>query len=644
MSLDGYYNEFNESDDYEKLLFRAGKGLQSRELNEIQDQAFSQTKNIADVIFNDGDIMAGSDCIINIDTGLTQLTSGQIYIKGMVRSVPEELITIPLDTSLHIGVLLTETWVTELEDPSLREPAKGTRNYHEAGAGRLKIVAKWTLFDAQSEGDFYPVHEVINAVVKVKVPPPQLDAVTTALARYDREANGGSYIVKGLSLSFIENDLSAKEQVFSLSEGKSHVNGYEVELSHATRIRYPFSKDLMRVDSEPHRFAPDSDGNMRIDLNHAPISEVFATDVTQEKTVTITHGSYSGAKDPLPDSAVLEFISIRQGDTEYVIGDDVKLTGSQVDWSLSGDEPSPGSSYVVVYHHRTRATITDEDQYGFVVSGIVVGSLVLVDYDWAMPRTDLLVIDKESNVRKIKGISHPWYPPTPQAPLDQLTIATIYHTWLEAPVVVNNGIRVVSMDAIENMRSSIYDLYDLVAIERLKTNALTSNPAAKRGVFVDPMNNNNLRDQGIAQTGAIVNGALQLPIEVDVMQIELRDALSLAYDLEVVLDQNFQTGEMKVNPYQAFAPLPARITLNPAVDRWTEPQTQWLDPITRRINRGGGWLRAVSTSSIDQIISTSTQQVDNLRQIDIAFSLEGFGNSEELSNVIFDGITVEVRA
>lgn len=37
-----------------------------------------------------------------------------------------------------------------------------------------------------------------------------------------------------------------------------------------------------------------------------------------------------------------------------------------------------------------------------------------------------------------------------------------------------------------------------------------------------------------------------------------------------------------MNPYQAFDPLPAKGTLTPALDRWTETDTCWTSPVTRR--------------------------------------------------------------
>lgn len=65
MTLNSYYNRFNPDKEYEKSLFLAGRGLQSAELNEIQDYALSRLKGIGDAIFRDGDVITGANCIID---------------------------------------------------------------------------------------------------------------------------------------------------------------------------------------------------------------------------------------------------------------------------------------------------------------------------------------------------------------------------------------------------------------------------------------------------------------------------------------------------------------------------------------------------------------------------------------------------
>ena len=216
---------------------------------------------------------------------------------------------------------------------------------------------------------------------------PQMDSVSTALARYDNESNG-SYVVKGMKVMCLS--ANNNEQTFSVNEGKAHVNGYEVELAHALRSRFDNEYDLQNVDSDPYIFDPDAFGNMTINLNYTPLVDVKTVDITAQKKVNLTHGSYSGALDPIPSTAVLEIVQIRQDSTLYVSGKDYKLTAGQVDWSLSGSEPAPGSTYEITYRYRTQIEPTNITDTGFTIAGAVSGSMVLVSYSWKMPRYDII--------------------------------------------------------------------------------------------------------------------------------------------------------------------------------------------------------------------------------------------------------------
>lgn len=90
--------------------------------------------------YKDGDIIAGSDCIIDGETGKTTLEAGKIYLRGCVRDIERTEFTIPTNTTVRIGVYYLESTITELEDPTLRDPAVGTRNYQEVGQRDLKLI------------------------------------------------------------------------------------------------------------------------------------------------------------------------------------------------------------------------------------------------------------------------------------------------------------------------------------------------------------------------------------------------------------------------------------------------------------------------------------------------------------------------
>ncbi len=465
MTLNSYYNRFNPDKEYEKSLFLAGRGLQSAELNEIQDYALLRLKGIGDAIFRDGDVITGANCIIDGENGEVTLEAGKIYLRGAVRSVEKEEFVIPLNTTVRIGVFFALSTITELEDENLRDPAVGTRNYQEVGAARLKVSTIWG-YQAESvsspfsaSGEFYPIYNIENGVLVEHSPPPQANIVTTALARYDKEANG-SYVVNGLEVMFLQREEEGKRQVFVINEGKAHVDGYEIELPHSIRIYFDEDPDIKTVESEPHTFQANSQRIMEVKVNDFPISEIKKVDITVQKTFAVTHGSYSGAIDPIPDSAVLEIIQIKQGDVIYENSADYKLNAGNIDWSLPGKEPAPGSSYLITYRCRTHVSPEDINEQGCKVRGAVDNSLVLVDYTWKMPRFDLITIDAKGVIRRIKGIAHPWRPSMPKAPSGQLLLCYIHQTWKEGEKVkvMNNAIHAVPMNELEAMKRGINDL------------------------------------------------------------------------------------------------------------------------------------------------------------------------------------------
>lgn len=165
MTLNSYYNRFNSDKKYEKSLFLAGRGLQSAELNEIQDYALSKLKGIGDAIFKDGDVISGADCIVDSETGNITLEAGKIYLRGCIREVEKAEFKIPTNTTVRVGVYYLESTITELEDPMLRDPAVGTRNYQEIGAARLKAIITWSyqaegITISSASGEFYPIYNI----------------------------------------------------------------------------------------------------------------------------------------------------------------------------------------------------------------------------------------------------------------------------------------------------------------------------------------------------------------------------------------------------------------------------------------------------------------------------------------------------
>ena len=640
MSLQGYYNRFDSTDNFDSLDFRASKGLQSAELNEIQSILSDRLTKIAGAIFQDGSIVRGGAAIIDAQTGDVTMNSGAVYVVGAVREVAQAQFQIPTTGGLQIGIRVVTSTVTELEDASLRDPATGTRNYQEPGAGRTKREVSWGWSGDGGTGDFYGVYDVLNGVLVQAYDPPQLDGVKRIVARYDYDANG-SYIVNGTRLTALGKDVTQQNYVFTVAEGSANVKGNKIDRPVATGLSYTIDPDLQSIANEPK--VSSGVGTQTLTTNRTPLNAIQDVVITAEKTVTLTHGSFTGALDVLPDTSILQIMSVTQGATTFAAGNDYNLTADQVDWTPSGAEPSPGSTYEVTYQYLTSVTPQniDPDAGTFEITGAVASSLVLIDYNWKMPRIDAISLDADGYFHRVRGTSTAFNPQAPLVPEDQLQIAEYFQDWksTSTPEVDNNGTRVTSMRDQRQMKQAIVDLYELVADERLQRDISSREPTAKYGLFTDPFIDGDLRDAGVAQDAVIVTEELQLAVNGSPVPVtQNNDNFQLLPYTEVAaISQPLSTGFMLVNPYGNFDPIPAVVELDPAVDLWvvTDEQTTFS---TQSFTFGAGDRSRTTVSTVTNLVFESQTNIENLRQTTVDFSVEGFDANEALDRLVFDGI------
>lgn len=653
-----HYDRHDPAKQFEKHLFRAGYVLQSAELNEIQTAAQARLKSVADALFKDGDLISDAQININQATGVTKCGSGALYLRGAVRSVSTKQITIPVDKTASIGIYLIERVVTELQDPSLRDPATEVRNYQEPGAGRLEVTTSWGWqasgqTDGQT-GEFYPVYTSDFGVLRVKLAPPQLDSVSQAIASYDRDATGGDYVVSGLNVTKLP-DIAGVQQ-YSVNAGSARVNGFAVQIPSSRRLPYAAVPDIQFIDSEP--FLSTTVAAQRVTFDRTPVQDITQVRITAQVTSEIVHGSFLGAQDPLPETSIVEIVAVNQGGvvngpgtgftggTTYVQGVDYKLTGQKVDWSLDGAEPGTGSTYKVIFRHITTVAPTSVDGTGFTVTGAVVGTLVQTSYNVKLPRIDRLCLTEEGVFKWVSGTSTDFDPVPPSVPNLFLPLAQVYQTWGSNNVLQNDGLRVVPMKDLEELNTRLNLVVDLIAQQRLTADVNSRDSAAKKGVFVDPFLNDNQRDAGIAQTAAIVRGELMLPIAATFHRpsADVVNPLVLTAVLTTVFQQGAITGSMLVNPYQVFDPIPAALVLDPPVDRFTITTTSWTSDSTAVLVNGAGAAQSTEQSVSTQVLSISTKPAEFLRQIEVAFQIDGFQSGETLSTITFDGIAIAPSA
>lgn len=631
-----YFDRTDPTKEYESHKFVAGRGLQSAELNEIQTTSFNRIKAIADSLFKDGDVIRDAQCVVNATTGVVNCQSGAIYLRGAVRGVAPKTFTIPIVGTIAIGIRLIESFITANDDPTLLDPANGTRNYAKAGSDRLKVHAEWGFDGDSGTGEFYPVYTVVDGMQNAKEPPPNLDAFSQALARYDRDSAGGCYVVSGLQVTQLADNVDGT-QAYTMSEGRARVYGNAIEFATARRIRFDTLPDLKQITNEPHLSTTAS--AQRVNFNRKPGGYITEVTITEEKTVTLVHGVSTGAQDPLPDTSILQILEVKQGGSTYTPVSDYNLTADKVDWSPAGSEPAPGSSYTVKYRYLKNVTPTLVDSTGFTVTGAVVGTLIQVSYSQKLPRIDRLCLTADGSTVWMKGISAEYNPQPPTVPVDMLALTSIYQTWDADRRTSNDGVRVVPMPVLAKIEGRIDKAMQLIAQGRLESTIHTREGGTKKGLFVDPFLDDSQRDAGTPQTAAIVGGELILPIAATVKQMgsDITTPTTLSYAISTTLSQPLKTGSMNINPYMAFGAVPAQVVLTPSVDRWTTVENNSINGITSRFIVGAGDQSSTETTVRNVLLSTASISIENLRSIEVSFSISGFDPSEVLETLTFDG-------
>lgn len=640
IDLQNYYNRFDANKNYEMHLLRDGNAGQGAEINEIQSSLMYRIKQLADGLYKDGDVLKDAQLVVNAETGAVQAQNGLIYLNGAVRGVPQASFTVSVTGSVSVGVYLRQSVITELEDPTLYNPAVGSDAEGEPGAARLQMTTAWGFSGDGQTGDFFPVYVIDDGSLRSKETPPAFDSLLQTLAGYDRDATGGSYIVSGLTLLKAADDATGR-QVYNLSEGRARVNGFGVNIATSRRIVHAAQPELRTVDAEGH-LATGQSGE-RINVSFPPLKGLTRLVVTKQTTATLTHGAFSGCTDTLPDTGVLEIVSVTQSQTTYTAGSDYQLNAGGVDWSAAGAEPATGSTYSVTYKHQAVVQADSWDATGFTMSGVVAGTIVSVSYQQMLPRIDTLALDTEGTFTWFTGVATTGTPRRPVIPQGMLGIASVSQTWTDERAVSNDGDRVVPNSDILTLAQQIENVRQEVARQRLESDIANREAGMKRGMFVDPFLDDSMRDQGLPQTAAVVDGELTLPvtnITASALSADITKPTSLPAAYSIAVSQPLRTGSMQVNPYLAFTLTQGKAVLTPAMDRWTETKSVWTSPATVALTKGSGNRSTTSTSTTTQLVSRTETDIEYLRQIPVAFAVSGFGPGEHLSHVLFDGIDV----
>ncbi|WP_336801720.1 DUF4815 domain-containing protein [Kaistia sp. MMO-174] len=632
--LPGAYNRARLKPDWAGIIARENRFAQATDLNDFATIVERRNRRVGNLVASDGDRIADGDIVVDVSTGTVTLAPGLIYARGDVREIEGVVLTgVPMVGEIVVGVRITSTVVTEVDDPDLLGLHPGTEGEGEAGSARTVEVSTWGRSGDGNDGDLIGVYLLRNGTVLDQSPPPTLSGVVKVIAVYDYQAHG-NYIVQGCRVTALGK--TGSDQVFSIEEGIANIFGFKTTRQTALRYAQPELYDLASAQSEPHVFSDSGTGTAVIALNHAPLSAIGTAIITKQVTETKTRGSPANSSDLLDHDNATTIVEVKQGGFTYTAGVDFNLSGNSISWAPAGSEPTLGSSYTVTYLYLVAVTPTATTADTVTLTGGVTGSNVFLTYDWKLPRVDLLCLDQEGLPVYLKGLSARSRPVPPIPAVDLLPLCTVTNNWVAKPDIENSGVRSVPYSEQWRYYNRLFDLIDLVALEKLKRTIDTKDPVAKKGVFVDPFVDDYYRDPGAAQTAAVFDGSCQLAIDPTFFSVPMAGPLLLDWTKEVIIRQELSTGCVLINPYQNFTPLPIGVALSPATDFWTTTATVWLSPQTQRFGSGNTSRTTVRNNLVDQ----REELIEFLRQISVAFTLSGFGPGEALSMLTFDGIPV----
>ena len=67
LNISPYYDDYSESKNFHKVLYRAGRPLQARELTQTQSILQNQIERLGDHFFQEGSIVSGAQSDVDFD-------------------------------------------------------------------------------------------------------------------------------------------------------------------------------------------------------------------------------------------------------------------------------------------------------------------------------------------------------------------------------------------------------------------------------------------------------------------------------------------------------------------------------------------------------------------------------------------------
>ncbi|MBT9670557.1 DUF4815 domain-containing protein [Secundilactobacillus kimchicus] len=603
------------------------------------------------------------------------VTSGQVYIGGLVRLFTEQNIKITGVGKETIGLLLNERVVTSGTVPELLDHSRNTASQYKKGADRLTYDINLAYNDSNAV-TLYQLQDgkIVNDPVK-----PQESVLNDILAkRTDDES--GSYAVNGFKMWSNKDDQDSSVVDVYVDSGTAYVKGYQIIKSTSTKLKVPKAEGTKTVKDEVFIYSPALPLNGQ--LGNQPVQTVSQVSgnvrVIEE---AVTRSTPTSNPDKLDRQAYsIDSIYAIQGNNKVTFeqGVDFKLqNGNEIVWGITNNskEPAQGTTYYVTYQYE-RIFVKDTD-YKVVTAGeqesqvtsIVfdgVGgavpaenSQVHVSYTYFLARIDTVTLDKDGQFTIIKGQQDKLSQAKPVPYIDPNTLImgyiTVFPNSDKAITQAQTTLR-IPFYGLQNMASRINDLEYNMAVQELRYNTMINqDPVTLKNTFSDDFMSLEKSDTGNKQFTARVNvnggtatiqdkASMEMKLEEDTVNSNVhhfQDLITPQFIDKPIISQTKVTGVTNINPYDNFQNL-GDLILDPASDSWIDEKHTTVENEKQGADTGSG----SSVTRVEDGVTTSTTSSDTaveyIRTRTINFVGSNLMPMEDNFVITFDGKPVDI--
>lgn len=657
-----YYDDYEESKkrgkQYTHLLAHPGRVAQAREFTQMQSVIKDIVKSIGDSFMKDGDIVEG--CQVTIDNySKDQLRvivdTGKVYMNGMVLSVSSQSLDLPAIGRFDVGFVLDEEVVTEINDPTLLDPAEGFDNHSYPGCDRINSTIKLVKID-EATVEAALLVTIENGSVLVENSGPEYNVLNQTLARRTNDESG-SYIVNGLNVSLMPTMLGEEEDSSKyyvvVESGKAYVQGYELKIPAPRNIianRSNTTKGVIASKTYVASNIPEDDNDKKtitaLDERYfANIVSVTGQGARESGVISLVNSNLTVSIGNGTEKVVLGSVEVFSVKTKTPVDGKYWTVGVQSNQSnltsLTWDgskisELGENFQYYIKYRveeaYSNDVEVVERDSYYYLrwinSRRPVDNTPLTITYNYYLARKDLVCLDMLGNVKIVEGVPADYgFERLPEVPLDHLTLAHIYNP-PGGSVISKSSNRKIYVSNVALTRFTMQDIQEL--LDRVRKieydqSILSLNEEARKqgstnsmtGIFTDPLldlskidlvyqlekdSSKSLHDVTID----FMNNICYLPVRAETYdmydkvlpastasQHDKLITLKRTGNSKKVLSQSSATTSFAVNPYSKFPATP-EINITPFMDSWID------DSI----------IEVLKTQNSSEIVSSSTRNVE----------------------------------